>query len=185
MNSWTIYYRFHPPRRISQHNNWLIHKIYFSYILCINFNQFNLSMQLIKTGFKIKFQTGDILVWWSIQWTFFHTWSLCRCNHSRHSCFKASCQEYKFVFPGSTSRPWWMLGLSDASGMYDNTGTMWIVYVLFVYRMKIFFLPWIWPTFNQIFLMIYLSIWLRKYIMMTGAAWIETRFGKNWTCPLF
>ena len=51
--------------------------------------------------------------------------------------------------------------------------------VLFVYGMKSIFLPWIWPTFNQIFLMVYLSIWLRKSNVMTGAAWIETRFGKS------
>jgi Na+/proline symporter len=82
-------------------------------------------------------------------------------------------------FLGSNTLPWWMLGISDASGMYDITGTMWLVYALFVYGMKSIFLPWIWPTFNQVFLMVYLSIWLRKSNVMTGAAWIETRFGKS------
>jgi Na+/proline symporter len=72
-----------------------------------------------------------------------------------------------------------MLGISDASGMYDITGTMWLVYALFVYGLKSIFLPWIWPTFNQIFLMVYLSIWLRKSKVMTGAQWIETRFGTS------
>jgi len=82
-------------------------------------------------------------------------------------------------FLGSNSLPWWMLGVSDASGMYDITGTMWLVYVLFVYGFKSVFLPWVWPTFNQIFLMVYLSIWLRKSKVMTGAEWIETRFGNS------
>ena len=82
-------------------------------------------------------------------------------------------------FLGSNSLPWWMLGVSDASGMFDITGTMWLVYVLFVYGFKSVWMPWIWPTFNQIFLMVYLSIWLRKSKVMTGAQWIETRFGRS------
>jgi SSS family solute:Na+ symporter len=82
-------------------------------------------------------------------------------------------------FLGSNSLPWWMLGVSDASGMFDITGTMWLVYVLFVYGFKSVWMPWIWPTFNQIFLMVYLSIWLRKSKVMTGAQWIETRFGNS------
>jgi solute:Na+ symporter, SSS family len=82
-------------------------------------------------------------------------------------------------FLGSNSLPWWMLGVSDASGMFDITGTMWLVYILFVYGFKSAWLPWIWPTFNQIFLMVYLSIWLRKSNVMTGAQWIETRFGNS------
>ncbi len=28
--------------------------------------------------------------------------------------------------------------------------------------LKSVFLPWVWPIFNQIFLMVYLSIWLRR-----------------------
>ncbi len=82
-------------------------------------------------------------------------------------------------FLGGNALPWWMLGVSDAGGMYDITGTMWLVYALFVYGFKSIFLPWIWPTFNQIFLMVFLSIWLRKSKVMTGAEWIETRFGKS------
>ena len=82
-------------------------------------------------------------------------------------------------FLGSNLLPWWILGISDASGMFDITGTMWLVYVLFVYGFKSVFMPWVWPTFNQIFLMVYLSIWLRKSRVMTGAQWIETRFGNS------
>jgi Na+/proline symporter len=82
-------------------------------------------------------------------------------------------------FLGSNKLPWWMLGVSDASGMFDITGTMWLVYVLFVYGLKSVWMPWLWPTFNQIFLMVFLSIWLRKSRVMTGAQWIETRFGTS------
>jgi solute:Na+ symporter, SSS family len=82
-------------------------------------------------------------------------------------------------FLGNNVLPWWILGVSDASGMFDITGTMWLVYVLFVYGFKSVWMPWVWPTFNQIFLMVYLSIWLRKSKVMTGAQWIETRFGNS------
>jgi Na+/proline symporter len=82
-------------------------------------------------------------------------------------------------FLGGNKLPWYMLGVSDASGMFDISGTMWLVYILFVYGLKSIWLPWLWPTFNQIFLMMFLSGWLRRSNVMTGAEWIQTRFGKD------
>ena len=78
---------------------------------------------------------------------------------------------------GGKSLPWYMLGLSNASGMFDISGTVWLVTILFVYGVKSIWLPWLWPVFNQIFLMIYLSMWLRRSNVTTGAEWIGTRFG--------
>ncbi|TRX53366.1 Na+:solute symporter [Fulvivirga sp. M361] len=80
-------------------------------------------------------------------------------------------------FLGGKTIPWWVLGVSNASGMFDITGTMWLVSMCFVYGLKSAWLPWIWPTFNQIFLMVYLSAWLRRSDVMTGAEWLKTRFG--------
>jgi len=37
---------------------------------------------------------------------------------------------------GGKSLPWYMLGLSDASDMFDISGTMWMVALCFVYGMK-------------------------------------------------
>lgn len=88
----------------------------------------------------------------------------------------SSIQNY---FLGGNTIPWYALGLSNASGMFDISGTMWMVYLLFVYGLKSVWIPWLWPVFNQIFLMIYLSIWLRRSGVMTGAEWIEFRFGKH------
>ncbi|MDZ7316711.1 MAG: Na+:solute symporter [candidate division KSB1 bacterium] len=82
-------------------------------------------------------------------------------------------------FLGDRGMPWYILGVSNASGMFDITGTMWLVYILFVYGLKSVFLPWVWPVFNQIFLMVYLSAWLRRSNVMTGAEWITLRFGKG------
>ncbi len=78
---------------------------------------------------------------------------------------------------GGNKLPWYLLGLSNASGMFDISGTMWLVTILFVYGVKSIWLPWLWPVFNQIFLMVFLSMWLRRSGVTTGAEWIGTRFG--------
>jgi solute:Na+ symporter, SSS family len=85
----------------------------------------------------------------------------------------------KAYFLGGNTMPWYVLGVSNASGMFDISGTMLLVYWMFVYGLKSVWIPWLWPTFNQIFLMVFLSAWLRRSNVMTGAEWIETRFGKG------
>lgn len=78
---------------------------------------------------------------------------------------------------GGNSMPFWMLGVSNASGMFDISGTAWMVAIMFVYGVKSIWLPWLWPVFNQIFMMVYLSVWLRRSNVSTGAEWMLTRFG--------
>ena len=80
---------------------------------------------------------------------------------------------------GGNKLPWYMLGISNASGMFDISGTMWLVTLLFVYGLKSIWIPWLWPVFNQVFLMVFLSIWLRRSKVTTGAEWINTRFGRS------
>lgn len=80
---------------------------------------------------------------------------------------------------GGKTIPWYMLGLSNASGMFDISGTVWLVAITVVYGLKSIYIPWLWPVFNQIFLMIYLSAWLRRSECTTGAEWIGFRFGKD------
>jgi SSS family solute:Na+ symporter len=92
---------------------------------------------------------------------------------------KKASKSLDAYFLGNKSLPWYILGISNASGMFDITGTMWLVYLCFVYGMKSAWIPWLWPTFNQIFLMVYLSAWLRRSNVLTGAEWITTRFGKG------
>ena len=86
-------------------------------------------------------------------------------------------RDRKAYYLGGNTLPWYFLGVSNASGMFDIAGTMWLVYLLFIYGMKSVWIPWLWPVFNQIFLMVYLSAWLRRSNVMTGAEWIRTRFG--------
>jgi SSS family solute:Na+ symporter len=86
-------------------------------------------------------------------------------------------RDIKAYFLGANVLPWYVLGVSNASGMFDISGTMLLVYWLFIYGLKSVWIPWLWPTFNQVFLMVYLSSWLRRSNVMTGAEWIKTRFG--------
>ena len=88
-------------------------------------------------------------------------------------------KDMKAYFLGGNTMPWYVLGVSNASGMFDISGTMLLVYWMFVYGLKSVWIPWLWPTFNQIFLMVFLSAWLRRSNVMTGAEWIQTRFGKG------
>ncbi|HNP20935.1 MAG TPA: Na+:solute symporter [Panacibacter sp.] len=92
---------------------------------------------------------------------------------------KKARQNKENYLMGGKSLPWYMLGLSDASDMFDISGTMWMVALCFVYGMKSMWIPWLWPVFNQMFLMMFLSKWLRRSNATTGAEWLVTRFGKN------
>lgn len=89
---------------------------------------------------------------------------------------KAGADKESYLL-GGKSLPWYYLGLSNASGMFDISGTMWMVTLAFVYGVKSLWLPWLWPVFNQVFLMMYLSVWLRRSNVTTGAEWMMTRFG--------
>lgn len=83
----------------------------------------------------------------------------------------------KSYFLGGNEIPWYALGLSNASGMFDISGTMLMVGWLFIYGLKSVWVPWLWPVFNQVILMVYLAVWLRRSNVLTGAEWIRFRFG--------
>lgn len=90
---------------------------------------------------------------------------------------KRASKNIRSYFLGGNTIPWYMLGLSNASGMFDISGTMLMVYWLFIYGVKSAWIPWLWPVFNQVVMMVYLSIWLRRSGVVTGADWIRFRFG--------
>ena len=79
-------------------------------------------------------------------------------------------------FLGGNQIKWYVLGLSNASGMFDISGVMWSVALLFVYGLKSAWIPWLWPVWNQVFIMVFLAIWIRRSNVMTGASWVLTRF---------
>lgn len=90
---------------------------------------------------------------------------------------KKAKQNKESYMLGGKSLPWYKLGLSDASDMFDISGTMWMVALCFVYGLKSIWIPWLWPVFNQVFMMMFLSKWLRRSNANTGAEWLQTRFG--------
>ncbi|MBC7923850.1 MAG: sodium:solute symporter, partial [Ferruginibacter sp.] len=92
---------------------------------------------------------------------------------------KRAAKDKEAYMLGGKKLPWYMLGLSNASDMFDISGTMWMVSLAFAYGMKSLWIPWLWPVFNQIFMMMYLSVWLRRSNVTTGAEWIGTRFGTS------
>src|SRR5690606_33885614 len=82
-------------------------------------------------------------------------------------------------FLGGNSIKWYYLGLSNGSGMLDISGTALMVGWLFLYGTKSFMLMWLWPIWNQIFIMMFLAVWIRRSNIMTGSEWILTRFGDD------
>lgn len=90
---------------------------------------------------------------------------------------KKASKDLQAYFLGGNSIKWYYLGLSNASGMFDISGTMWTVAIVFVYGLKSAWIPWLWPIWNQIFVMVFLAIWMRRSNTMTGAQWITFRFG--------
>lgn len=90
---------------------------------------------------------------------------------------KKARQNKESYLLGGKKLPWYLLGLSDASDMFDISGTMWMVALCFVYGMKSIWIPWLWPVFNQVFNMMFLSKWLRRSNANTGAEWLASRFG--------
>ena len=92
---------------------------------------------------------------------------------------KRASRNLKTYFLAGNDIPWYFLGLSNASGMFDVSGTMVAVTWLFIYGLKSAWIPWLWPVWNQIFMMIFLALWLRRSNVLTGAEWITFRFGKS------
>ena len=118
----------------------------------------------------MKLQTVDIAILLIYQATmiFIGFWMRKRAKQNKES-----------YLMGGKALPWYMLGLSDASDMFDISGTMWMVALCFVYGLKSIWIPWLWPVFNQVFLMMFLSKWLRRSNANTGAEWLQTRFGNT------
>ncbi|WP_372757514.1 sodium:solute symporter family protein [Mariniflexile sp.] len=92
---------------------------------------------------------------------------------------KKASKGLDYYFLGGKSIKWYYLGLSNGSGMFDVSGTAWMVGILFLYGAKSFMFMWMWPIWNQIFIMVFLAAWIRRSNIMTGSEWILTRFGDD------
>lgn len=92
---------------------------------------------------------------------------------------RLASRNLKTYFLAGNDIPWYLLGLSNASGMFDVSGTMIAVAWMFVYGVKSAWIPWLWPVWNQIIMMIFLAVWMRRSNVLTGAEWISFRFGDS------
>ncbi|WP_299557291.1 sodium:solute symporter family protein [Seonamhaeicola sp.] len=92
---------------------------------------------------------------------------------------KKASKGLKSYFLGGNNIKWYFLGLSNGSGMFDVSGTAWMVGILFLYGVKSFMFMWLWPVWNQVFIMMFLAVWIRRSNIMTGSEWILTRFGND------
>ena len=92
---------------------------------------------------------------------------------------KKASKGLKSYFLGGNNIKWYFLGLSNGSGMFDVSGTAWMVGILFLYGVKSYMFMWLWPVWNQIFVMMFLAVWIRRSNIMTGSEWILTRFGDD------
>lgn len=88
-----------------------------------------------------------------------------------------SSKDLDSYFLGDRNIHWFALGISNASGMFDAAGTMAMVAWMLTYGVKSLWIPWLWPTFNQIIMMVFLAAFLRRSGAVTGADWLRTRFG--------
>ncbi len=82
-------------------------------------------------------------------------------------------------FLGDRQLPWWALAMSGSSSYFDITGTMWIVSLFVVMGLKGMWVQWIWGFIIPVFYMAYMGKWIRRSGVMTGAEWMETRFGSG------
>jgi len=56
---------------------------------------------------------------------------------------KRASKNLDSYFLADRSFPWYILGVSNATGMFDITGTMWLVTLFFVYGVKSAWIPWV------------------------------------------
>lgn len=59
---------------------------------------------------------------------------------------RRASENMRAYYQGGRRLPWYMLGLSNASGMFDISGTMWLVTLCFVYGMKSIWIPGCGPS---------------------------------------
>ena len=82
-------------------------------------------------------------------------------------------------FLGNRQMPWWMLAMSGSSSYFDITGTMWIVSLLVTLGLRGMWIQFVWGFIIAAFYMTFMGKWIRRSGVMTGAEWMETRFGSG------
>jgi len=92
---------------------------------------------------------------------------------------KKASENIEAYFLGGRGIHWLPLAMSGSSNMYDITGTMWIISMIYVLGMKSMWIHWMWGWMMAAFFMSYMGKWVRRSKVVTGAEWMVTRFGNE------
>ncbi len=89
-----------------------------------------------------------------------------------------SLQDY---YLGGKTLPWWAMGISGMASYFDVTGTMLIVSFLFLLGPRGLFIEFRGGVCLLLsFMLIWAGKWHYRSKCMTGAEWMEYRFGTSW-----
>jgi Na+/proline symporter len=83
-------------------------------------------------------------------------------------------------FLGGRRIPWWLLGISGTSCYFDVTGVMWTIAFFYIMGQRFMWIQWEWGFAVMLgFFATYIGKWLRRSKVVTGAEWMNVRFGRG------
>lgn len=94
-------------------------------------------------------------------------------------CRRRAARGMASYFLGGREIPWWALSISGSVSTFDITGTMWIVSLFFLLGVRSIWVHWVWGFLMAAFFMSYMGGWVRRSGVLTGAEWMEKRFGSG------
>jgi len=92
---------------------------------------------------------------------------------------KRASKNLESYFLGSRALHWLPLAMSGSVSNFDITGTMWIVSILFILKMRSMWHHWMWGVLMGAFFLAYMGKWVRRSNVMTAAEWMKTRFADD------
>lgn len=90
---------------------------------------------------------------------------------------KVASRNIDSYFLGGREMPWWLLGLSGTASYFDVTGVMWTIAFFYTMGPRFFWIQWEWGLLATACFATFMGKWLRRTRVMTGAEWMEVRFG--------
>lgn len=94
---------------------------------------------------------------------------------------KRSSRSIQDYFLGANKLPWWALGISGMSSFTDMAGTMLIVSFLYILGPRGLYVEFRGGAVLVLpFMLLWSGKWHHRSKCMTGAEWMEYRFGNSW-----
>lgn len=94
---------------------------------------------------------------------------------------KTASKNIENYFLGGKQVPWWVMGISGMSSFIDMAGTMLIVSFLYMLGPRGLYIEF---RGGAVLILTFMLLWSGKWHYrsgcMTGAEWMEFRFGNNW-----